>query len=84
MKRYEGYTRKEVLSMSKMIEGLKGRDCTIWFEESPISIGVKKVKCHVVDVDEEWIKIVVTNKKDKNETKLVRIDKVSEVEIEEE
>ncbi|MBA2132674.1 hypothetical protein [Capillibacterium thermochitinicola] len=80
IKRNDGYTRKEVFGMSKMLEGLKGRNCIIWFEESPISIG-NKVKCYVEDVDEEWIKILVTNKKGEKETKLVRVDWVSEVEI---
>lgn len=46
-----------------------------------MSLGRHSVKGNIIDVDEEWIKIAVTNKKGEHETKLVRIDRVSEVEI---
>lgn len=35
----------------------------------------------MVDVDEEWIKFTTANKKGENVTKIVRLDKGSEVEI---
>lgn len=38
-------------------------------------------KCHVLDADDEWIKVSFTDKKKNQITKLLRIENISEVEI---
>lgn len=67
--------------MAKMLVDLKGRDCMIKFEELPMGIASNRVKCNIIDVDEEWIKFTVTNKKGEKVTKITRLEKISEVEI---
>ena len=37
--------------------------------------------CHVLDADDEWIKVSFTDKKKNQITKLLRIENISEVEI---
>ncbi len=40
-----------------------------------------KVRGITIDLDDEWMKISVTNRKGEDETKIVRIDRRSEVEV---
>lgn len=69
--RYRGET-----SMSKMFEELVGRECKITF-----CSGINSVKYTVLEIDEDWIKISSTNKKQQVKTELVRIDEINRVEI---
>lgn len=69
--RYGGET-----SMSKMFEELVGKECKITFGS-----GINSAKYTVLEIDEDWIKISSTNKKQQVKTELVRIEEISRVEI---
>ena len=43
--------------MSKLIEELVGRDCKISSEKGINFVGKTEFECHVMDCDEEWLKI---------------------------
>lgn len=59
--------------MSKIILDLKGKQCKLTLESMLI-------KCEILEVDEEWIKIIELEKKDPK-TKLIRIDDIKSVEM---
>jgi len=67
-------------SMSKMLEELKNQKCRILFT-NVMDFGSNKIECIVLDVEEEWIKITFKDKKGENIIKIIRVEKVSEVEI---
>ena len=48
--------------MSKLISELKGKICVLSFENA-----LSDVKCEVIDVDDEWIKCRLLNKKNAEE-----------------
>ena len=84
-KRLKKYQMKEKggSKMSKLIMELVGKTCTIkmaGFDENL----EQKIKCNVLDADEEWIKISYTSKKGVAKTKIMRVDEVVEVELMEE
>ena len=39
------------------------------------------MQCYIIDVDEEWIKFSTNDKKGRNVTTIMRIEKISEVEV---
>ena len=41
------------------------------------------MSCMILDADDEWMKICYTDKKNKQVTKLLRIEAIDEIEIEE-
>lgn len=57
--------------MSKIIKDLVGMDCTLDVEYS-------ECKCTIVDVDEDWVKIIEHEKK-KDTTKIIRIDSIDSI-----
>lgn len=48
--------------MSALIKDLIGKECNIISPENPIG----GVDCHVLDADDEWVKILVRGKKGDN------------------
>ena len=71
-------------SMSKLISELKNKECMVKSDDVLQWVGNPEIKCLVLDSDDEWIKIRFTNKKDKQITKLLRIENVDEIEVIEE
>lgn len=70
--------------MSKIISELVGKKCIITTTDALQFIGDTKVKCNVLDVDDEWIKISYTEKKGNTKIRIMRIDSIDGVEVEEE
>ncbi|RDU22171.1 hypothetical protein [Anaerosacchariphilus polymeriproducens] len=61
--------------MSKLISELKGKVCTI-----AIDTELSEVKCEVVDIDDEWLKCCILDKKgEKQKEMLYRIDSIQKV-----
>jgi hypothetical protein len=77
----KNFTKKEVVVMSKMLEGLKGQNCILTFQDHPFGLGSNRVQCYIIDVEEEWIKFSANDKKGRNVTKMMRIEKITEVEM---
>ena len=67
--------------MSKLIAELVGKSCKIKSDDALHPVGKEEMLCCVLDVDDEWIKISFTDKKGKQMTKLIRIEKIDEIEI---
>lgn len=61
--------------MSELLKQLEGAKCTI-----RLTSGVQlPCGCLILAVDEEWLKICVTDKKGNESTKLIRTEDVAEV-----
>lgn len=60
--------------MSRLIKDLIGMECTINGDDFYNS------KCTVVDADDQWIKVIVHEKKN-DFTKIVRIDTIDKIEL---
>ena len=67
--------------MSKLICDLVQKECKIKTEDALQLVGNTELVCHVLDADDEWIKVSFMDKKKKQVTKLLRIENISEVEI---
>lgn len=67
--------------MSKLLSELKGENCEIKMEEDGMSFGGSTFICTVLDVDDEWLKIRLKNRKDQLDEKLVRIENVESIEL---
>lgn len=67
--------------MSKLIGELVGKECIIKSDAGLELIGSNFIKCRVLDVDDEWLKICFIDKKKKEVTKLLRIESIDEVEM---
>lgn len=72
--------KKGASEMSKIIMELKNQRCEITFDEL-FDLSSTKIICDIIDVDEEWIKFRYMNKKEESITKIVRIDKITEVRV---
>lgn len=69
--------------MSRLIDDLVGEQCTIKSEAILNFAGKTELSCTILDADDEWMKICYTDKKNKQVTKLLRIEAIDEIEIEE-
>lgn len=58
--------------MSGIIKELIGRECTIDGD------GFFSTRCTILDVDDEWVKLIVHEKK-KELTKIIRIDNIDSI-----
>ena len=67
--------------MSKLINELIGQECLIKSEEALFDMGNIQMKCYIIDVDDEWIKIRFTDKKKIEKTKIIRIDSIENIEL---
>lgn len=61
--------------MSKMISDLIGKECLLSTNE------YSELKCNILDVDEEWIKVCYINndKKACKQIKIIRIDNIEDI-----
>lgn len=64
-------------SMSNLIKELVNQECVITFENDFSS----ETKCTVLDVDDEWVKVSIKDKKENVKIKLIRVDDIKKVEI---
>ena len=62
--------------MSKIINELVGKKCKI-----SCSDGLTSEICHVLEVDEDWVKMRYDSKKEKDCIKIIRIDTVDHIEV---
>ena len=67
--------------MSKLISELVQKDCKIKTEDALQLVGSTELLCHVLDADDEWIKVSFADRKKNQITTLLRIENISEVEI---
>lgn len=68
-------------TMSKLINELVGKECKIKSDDALTLIGNTEMLCHVLDTDDEWIKVQLTDKKGNKIIKLLRIENVDAIEI---
>lgn len=66
--------------MSKIISNLIGKECKITTEEVLLA-GSTEVNCSILDVDDEWIKILYADKKGINKIKILRIESLDNIEL---
>ncbi|MGB4025069.1 MAG: hypothetical protein WBK75_08545 [Acutalibacteraceae bacterium] len=62
--------------MAKILEGLKGKDCKISFEN-----GIQSVQYRIEDLDDEWISLTSVDKKGLKKMEIFRIEDISKVEV---
>ena len=67
--------------MSDMLLDLKNCCCSIKNDEEEYLTGSADIVCEVLDVDEEWIKIIYTDKTGKRIVKVERTDTILSVTI---
>lgn len=66
--------------MSRLISGLIGKKCNIITMNE---LGAK-ITADVIETDDEWVKLKVTDKKNNIKTRIIRIDSINEIELTEE
>lgn len=67
--------------MSKLINDLIGEECIIKSEEALFAMSDMTMKCEIIDVDDEWVKISFVDKKGNSITKIIRIDSIENIEL---
>lgn len=63
-------------NMSKIISELIGKKCKITYSD-----GISSEMCEILDTDDEWVKMKIESKKDKDTVKVIRIDVIDEVTV---
>lgn len=79
VRKIEAQTRGEN-KMSRMIKDMIGKKCRIKPADMEMFSSATEMVCEIVDVDEEWVKVVYDVKKRGMVTKLVRIDDIKSIE----
>jgi hypothetical protein len=69
---------KEEGKMSQILKDLKGKNCTIETEET----FNETIHCEVLDIDDEWMKISYTDKKNEKKIKIIRIEDINNISLE--
>lgn len=64
--------------MSKILNSLINKKCKLIVEDAFSEIAYKK--CVILDVDEQWVKVEFASNKLAVKTKVIRIDKIIEIE----
>lgn len=79
---------KENKDMSKLINELVGKKCILYLDENALdsmdSLLDDELECEVIDVDEEWVKVVSEEKQKKENVKitsLIRINNINGVKM---
>lgn len=67
--------------MSMLLNELVGKDCEIKMVEDAISFVSTNLICTVLDVDDEWLKIILKNRKDELVEKLIRVENIESIEL---
>lgn len=71
-----------VSSMSKLISELVNKNCKITVNDIGLQlVGRSQIECFVLSVDDDWIKIKYTDKKNVEYVKMLRIEDISGIEI---
>jgi hypothetical protein len=68
---------KEDTIMSEILKELEGKRCRLTLENSFSG----PIECDVMSVDDEWMKIIHYEKKDKTITKIIKIEQICEVSL---
>ena len=67
--------------MSEMLNGLQGCCCSIKNDDEEYLTGSVDICCEVLSVDDEWIKIMYTDRTGRRVVKVERIDTIASVKI---
>ncbi len=67
--------------MSDMLLSLKGCCCSIKNDEAEFLTESPDIACEVLDVDDEWIKILYTDKTGRRVVKVERVETIMGVKI---
>ena len=67
--------------MSRMLTDLVGQRCIIKNDEEEYLTGNPDITCHVLAMDDEWIKIAYVNKEGNRVLRMERIETVSSVTV---
>lgn len=70
-------SRDKESKVMKLIQDLVGKKCIIVCDDAFET----KLTADVLDADDEWVKIIFTDKKGKTKTQIIRIDSVKSVEL---
>lgn len=67
--------------MSILLGEIIGKDCEITMEDDAMSFGASAFTCTVLDVDDEWVKILLRNRKEELIEKLIRVENIESIEL---
>lgn len=68
-------------SMSKILSELINSKCKLITSEGLAIVSSTEIECTILDVDDEWIKFFLTDKKGVTKTKIMRIDSIDRVDL---
>ena len=69
--------------MSKILSELKNKKCKLVSDEL-LTMGLnREYECTIIDVDDEWLKIAIIDKKGVNKTHILRVEAIDRVELNE-
>jgi len=60
---------------------LSGQKCIIKYELNPLSWQKESTEYYIVDVDNEWIKVFLMDKKGIGKSRIIRIKNIEDVEL---
>ncbi len=67
--------------MSLLLSELIGKDFEIQMVEDAISFANTDLTCTILDVDDEWVKVSLKNRKDQLVEKLIRVENIESIEL---
>ncbi|WP_297636531.1 hypothetical protein [uncultured Clostridium sp.] len=68
-------------SMSKILSELVNKRCILVSDDGLQMVSKRDIECTILDIDDEWIKFIFTDKKGINKTQLIRIDSIERVSL---
>lgn len=77
-RKIKNQTKKDrgTAEMSKIIQELTGKRCKVTYQE-----GLTSEVCTILEVDEEWMKTQYDSKKEKDCTRIIRIELIDHIEV---
>ncbi len=73
--------RNGAYAMSKLMQQLIGKTCTLISEKGLSIAGKCEFTCEILDCDEEWVKIRLDQKKGGKAVKMMRLEDIESVEL---
>lgn len=70
-------------TMSEILTGLKNKKCKLVSDEFLKMKLNREYECTIIDVDDEWLKIALIDKKGINKNYILRIENIERVELDE-
>lgn len=67
--------------MSKVLSKLINKKCILATEEGLNLVSSTEIECTILDIDEEWIQFMFTDKKGTNHIKILRIDHIDGISL---